>query len=215
MHSKVCQFPAIKFGIMIAGKGQGATMSETGISNEDSRPGLKLADSTSLAIQKRVAALYEANRDAVYRFLLIRGLESATAQELTQDTFVQFFIALSNGTMIEAERAWVYSVAAKSAVNHWRREGRFNHVALEASPELLGSLQSNQPTPEDVLIENQRIRRVDAQLARMSDMQKAAIHLRLQGLRYRAIAQVLQISPSTVSELLSGAITRLRSIANE
>ena len=100
-------------------------------------------------------------------------------------------------------------------MNHWRREGRYDYVALDASPELQGSLPSSEPTPEHVAIENQRNHRVGMLLAHMPENQRSVVHLRMQGLRYRAIAKVLEISPSTVSELLSGAIKRLRSIANE
>lgn len=52
-------------------------------------------------------------------------------------------------------------------------------------------------------------------LAHLPEAQRTAVHLRMQGLRYRAIAKVLDVSLSTVSELLAGAIERLRSAANE
>lgn len=174
-----------------------------------------MADAGILTAQDRVAALYEAHREAIYRFLLTRGLEPATAQELAQDAFVHLFVSLSNGAMIESERAWLYSVAAKRAVDHWRREGRRISAPLDDVPEIARSLKSNEPTPEAAVIEKQRTRRVAVALAHLPETQRAAVCLRMQGLRYRAIATALDVSLSTVSELLAGAIERLRSAANE
>src|ERR1022692_3420958 len=44
--------------------------------------------------QERVVALYEAHRDGIYRFLVGHGLNPATAQDVTQDVFVDLFVAL-------------------------------------------------------------------------------------------------------------------------
>lgn len=113
-------------------------MGEADTLHGNPRTGQRLADHGKFAAQERVAALYETHREAIYRFLLMRGLEPSTAQDVAQDTFIQLFLSLSNGTVIESERAWLFSVAARSAVNHWRREGRSSSVPLDAAPEIAG-----------------------------------------------------------------------------
>lgn len=165
--------------------------------------------------EERVARLYETHRDKIYRFLVGEGLGVAKAQELAQDVFVKLFVALTRGNKIESEQAWLYTVAAKSAVDYWRREGRPMWVELDSVPSMAENLQSKELTPEAAALRNQRSRRVAAMLARLPKEQRLGIHLRMQGLRYREIAKILGVSVPTVSGLLSTAVERLRGTANE
>jgi RNA polymerase sigma-70 factor (ECF subfamily) len=173
------------------------------------------AISASLTTEERVATLYESHREEIYRFLVGQGLASATAQELTQDVFVKLFVAVSKNAEIVSEQAWLYGVASKLAVDYWRREGRAMWVELDSSPELAETLRSKELTPEAAASRGQRLQRVAAVLARLPKEQRLGVHLRLQGLRYRAIAKILGVSVSTTANLLSTAVERLRSTANE
>lgn len=173
------------------------------------------AQLNSSAIKSRVAALYEEHRDEIYRFLVGQGLEPAKAQDLAQDVFVDLFVSLMKGSRITSERAWLFTVAARVAVDHWRREGRCIWIELDSSPAIADNLRSPEMNPEATLVRRQRLRRVALTLASLPRNQRMAIHLRLQGLRYRAIAAVLGVSVSTTSEMLSTAVERLRSTAHE
>jgi RNA polymerase sigma-70 factor, ECF subfamily len=163
----------------------------------------------------RVAVLYEAHREKIYRFLVGQGLDPAKAQELTQDVFVRLFVALKKGGEIESEQAWLYRVASKAAVDYWRREGRPMWVELDSIPALADTLSSGDLTPEAAALKRQKLKRVAAELARLPRDQRLGIHLRMQGLRYREIAKILGVSIPTVSVLLSTAVERLRGVANE
>jgi RNA polymerase sigma factor (sigma-70 family) len=173
------------------------------------------AMSASPSTEGRVTALYGTHREAIYRFLAGQGLEPAKAQELAQDVFVKLFVALTKGSEIESEQAWLYSVASKLAVDYWRREGRPMWVELDAIPAIADSLRAKELSPEAAAGRNQRLRRVADMLARLPKEQRLGIHLRMQGLRYRAIAKILGVSVSTTASLLSTAVERLRSTANE
>ena len=169
----------------------------------------------TLTTAQRVAALYEAHREEIYRFLVGQGLPPATAQELAQDVFVRLFIAMTKGSEIVSEQAWLYGVASKLAVDYWRREGRSMWVELDSVPAIADSLRSKELSPEAAALRNQRLQRVAATMARLPKEQRLGIHLRMQGLRYHAIAKVLGVSISTIAGLLSAAVERLRSAANE
>lgn len=164
---------------------------------------------------ERVAVLYETHREKIYFFLVGQGLGPAKAQELTQDVFVKLFAALKKGSEIELEQAWLYGVAAKLAVDYWRREGRSMWVELDSIPAMAENLHSKELTPEVAALRSQRSKRVASMLARLPKEQRLGIHLRMQGLRYREIAKILGVSVPTVSGLLSTAVERLRSVANE
>ncbi len=168
-----------------------------------------------LTAAERVAALYVAYREEIYRFLMGQGLESATAQELAQDVFVKLFVAVTKSAEIQSEVAWLYGVASKLAVDYWRREGRSMWVEFDSFPEMAGTLRSKDLTPEANAVRKQRLERVAATMARLPKEQRLGVHLRMQGMRYRAIAEILGVSVSTVAEWLSIAVERLRSAANE
>jgi RNA polymerase sigma factor (sigma-70 family) len=190
-------------------------MSDAHIFDAAAQADKELAVPANLTAAERVAALYEVHRDALYRFLAAQGIEPATAQELAQDVFVKLFAAITKNTEIESEQAWLFGVAAKLAVDYWRREGRSMWVALESFPDLVHTLQSNEPNPEASTVREQRLQRVARTLARLPKEQRLGVHLRMQGLRYRAIAKILGVSVSTAAELVSIAVERLRSTANE
>ena len=164
---------------------------------------------------ERVAFIYEAHRLKIYRFLMGQGLDAGTAQELSQEVFVKLFIAFTKGTKILSEQAWLYGVAAKLAVNYWRREGRAMWIELDSLPALVDNLGSADLTPEAAAIHQERLRRVARAMTHLPKEQRLGIHLRMQGLRYRAIAEALGVSVSTAAEWLSLAVERLRSAANE
>jgi RNA polymerase sigma-70 factor (ECF subfamily) len=173
------------------------------------------AMSAAPTTDERVAVLYGAHRERIYGFLVGQGLVPAKAQELVQDVFLKLFVALTNGSEIESEQGWLYNVASKLAVDHWRREGRPMWIELDAVPAMAENLRSKESNPEAAAVREQTLRRVASTLACLPKEQRLGVQLRMQGLRYREIAKILGVSVPTVSGLLSTAVERLRSTANE
>jgi RNA polymerase sigma-70 factor (ECF subfamily) len=162
------------------------------------------------SLNERVAALYEANRDGIYRFLVGQGLEPAVAQELTQDVFVDLFVALQRGADLKSEQGWLYAVAARSAVDYWRRHKRPIWVELDLHSTAADLFPSQLPSPEYQTAQNERLHLIANGLRRLSKEHRLCIHLRMQGLRYREIAKILGVSTSTAAEWISTALDRLR-----
>lgn len=190
-------------------------MSDADIFDARDQANRESAMRADLTAEQRIAALYEAHRDELFRFLVGQGIEPSVAQELAQDVFVKLFVAIQKDTEIESEQAWLFGVAAKLAVDHWRREGRPMWVELESFPELAHTLKSGELSPEAYAIREQRLQRVAKMLARLPKEQRLGINLRMKGLRYHAIAKILGVSKSTAADLVSIAVERLRSTANE
>jgi RNA polymerase sigma-70 factor (ECF subfamily) len=160
-------------------------------------------------LNHRVTALYEAHRDGIYRFLLAQGMPPAVAQEVTQDVFVKLFVALKQGVEILSEQGWLYGVAAKSAVSHWRRERTQVWVEIEATS-VRENLPSQDPNPETLAARTEGLRRIAEALTRLPKEQRMCIQLRSEGLRYREIARILDVAVSTASAWLTTAVDRLR-----
>jgi RNA polymerase sigma-70 factor, ECF subfamily len=166
-------------------------------------------------LQQRAADIYEEHRLNIYRFLVAQGLPRATAQEVTQDVFVRFFMALRNGVEITSERGWIYTVAARSAADYWRQEHDHVWVGLETADQTSDRLRSQDPDPEVLAVRTQRLRRVAQTLLKLPAEQRLCVQLRSQGLRYRDIAGILGVAVSTTAEWLAIAVERLRGAAHD
>jgi RNA polymerase sigma-70 factor (ECF subfamily) len=151
----------------------------------------------------------------MYRFLVAQGLPPASAQEVAQDVFVELFTVLRRGDRIVSDQAWLFSVAAKSAVDYWRREGKPIWVGLDSEHSVRESAKSQDPGPEAKAVRTQRLQRVADELLRLPKEQRLCIQLRFEGLRYREIARIMGVAISTASEWVATAVKRLRGAAHD
>jgi RNA polymerase sigma-70 factor (ECF subfamily) len=168
------------------------------------------SSSYAASVQERVVAIYETHRENIYRFLVGHGLEAAVAQEVTQDVFVDLFVALEKGANVSSEEGWLYTVAGRAAVDYWRRERRpvCMDLLLYANP--TADLPSAEPSPEAQAGYRERLHRLAEGIGKLPKGQRLCIQLRMQGLRYREIAKLLGVSTSTAAEWLVSAVDRLR-----
>jgi RNA polymerase sigma-70 factor, ECF subfamily len=165
-------------------------------------------------LKGRVSALYETHRGRICRFLVSKGLNLTIAQEVTQDVFVDLFLALEKGIRIESVQRWLYAVAGRALVDHWRRNRHEARVDLDSEPNAAANVPSDELTPEAQAEHRQRLVRVTAGLRNLPNELRLCLQLRAQGLRYREIANVLQVSTSTAAEWLTSAISSLREQAD-
>ena len=189
------------------------------MASDEHRSSIALAIRHSVAskaseCQARVSALYETHRDGIYRFLVGQGLNPTLAQEVAQDVFMDLFVALKKGTPIKSEQAWLYTVAGRVAVDHWRRERRHISLDIDSQSRAGTNVPSSEPSPEAQAEHKDRLARVAAGLRKLSNEHRLCIQLRMKGLRYREIGKILGVSTSTAAEWLIAAIDRLREQAN-
>ena len=106
-------------------------------------------------------------------------------------------------------RAWIYQVAHNLSSN--LRKSR--HRLVDTSPELWEQLSQSTvhsaPGPEEQLLQQERILRVHEGLAKLTQLQRDCLYLRVEGFRYREIGKMLNVGTSTVSSSLRNAINRL------
>lgn len=156
-------------------------------------------------LQLQVAQWFEESRDDVYRYLLTLGLAPPQAQEATQDVFLRLYVTLNKGEEIQNWRGWVFRVAHNHGLKVRAREsGQPFDPAFEAR------LQDPAASVEDNLIERERNVRLHQAIQGLSEQQRRCLFLRMEGLRYPEIADVLGITPSSVGEFLRRAMAKLR-----
>lgn len=155
--------------------------------------------------QQQVTRLFEKSRDEVYRYLITLGLPPSQAQESTQEAFLRLYLTLDRGETIQHLRAWVFRVAHNHALDVISRER-----TVPLNPELASMLPDTGRGAELDLIEREKMEQLGRAWATLSRQQRQCLHLRAEGLRYREIAETMQISISSVREFLVRAVTRLQ-----
>lgn len=147
----------------------------------------------------------------VYRYALSMGLGTATAQEITQESFLRLYVALDKGESIENQKAWLFRVAHNLALNLRAKENRFGPW----TPDLEERYVDRCANPEQALLDREKLRHLQRAVEGLSEQQRECLHLRAAGFRYREIAEIIGIKTSTVSEFLKRAIERLRKARHE
>jgi RNA polymerase sigma-70 factor, ECF subfamily len=160
--------------------------------------------------EEQVARAFEESREDVYRYLVTLGLPPAQAQEVTQEAFMRLHMALTRGEDIRNLRAWVFKVARNHALDE-RSKDRLRPL----EPELEAVLRDERRSVDMDLIERERMMHLGKVWSGLSSQQRQCLHLRAEGLRYREIAETMQISISSVREFLSRAIARLQKAVYE
>jgi len=173
----------------------------------DQDPSLSLSGSRSKeSPEEEVAQLFLEVREDVYRYLVTLGLTTEQAQESTQEAFLRLFAARINSEGIENPRGWVFRVAHNIAVRLRTRERIYQPLATDMERTMLDP----QTNPELSAIEREQTIRFQDAVRNLSPQQQQCLYLRAEGFRYREIADIMEISDSSVGEFLRRAITRLK-----
>jgi RNA polymerase sigma-70 factor (ECF subfamily) len=150
----------------------------------------------------------------LHRFLQRLVLNTAVAEELTQDTFLRVFLARERYQATANFSTWIYRIATNLALN-WLRDSR--HSRQSASLEgltLFGTrlqIASTEWTAEQHLVHTAERDRVRAAIAALPERQRAAVVLhKYEGLDYEAIAKTLGCSVPALKSLLCRAYSVLR-----
>jgi RNA polymerase sigma-70 factor (ECF subfamily) len=133
-------------------------------------------------------------------------MDADTAEEATQEAFLRLYTALLDGEEIRQPKNWVYTVARNIALNAMNRSS--GHSAFsEALEATIASAESN---AEAQLMEKEWLEGFRVAASRLSERQRLCLELRAQGLRYRDIAEILEVRISTVSVFVRRGIEELR-----
>jgi RNA polymerase sigma-70 factor (ECF subfamily) len=158
-----------------------------------------------------VCQAYAEDRPVIFAYLRSLGAGPADAQELTQEVFLSYYVALRRGSQIAVRRAWLFTVASRLFLNLRRQQGAALVPFDDAREESL-TISDRRQTPEDDVIKNERLQTLAEAIGTLSPQQQICLHLRAEGLRYHEIAEVLGVKVPTVSEFIRRALARLRRI---
>jgi RNA polymerase sigma-70 factor, ECF subfamily len=164
-----------------------------------------------VSLHEQVEQLFREARNDLYYYILSFGLAAHEAQEIVQDAFLRFYVALKRGDTVENPRAWLFRVAHNMALNAVKRRATRRWFA-SAWGRSGGQHAEN---PEEGLIRKQAESKMRRAFAGLSPQQRLCLQLRAEGLRYAEIAKALGVGSSTIGEYVSRAIRNLRKAVHE
>jgi RNA polymerase sigma-70 factor (ECF subfamily) len=126
--------------------------------------------------------------------------------DLVQETFMKYHIELSKDVVIENTRAWLYKVLLNQLIT------RNNSKSLHESKIKHYRKQNGDNNPIESIEKKERDALVFQVLDRLPDKEKNLLLLYHHGLKYREIAEVLDMNPNSVGKLLVRSIARLKQL---
>jgi RNA polymerase sigma-70 factor (ECF subfamily) len=160
--------------------------------------------SASLAfatLEAEVVALFDRLRSPLLRYLLGIGLRVQDAEEVAQEVFLALFQHLKSGKSRASLNAWVFRVGHNLALKRLASAKRQTEAETDAVDQA--------PSPEDRAVSGQQQRRLLAVVTALPEIDRRCLYLRSEGLRYREIAEVLDISLGAVSNSLTRSLERI------
>jgi len=146
--------------------------------------------------------------------------DSNLADDVFQNTFLQVYIKCDQFEEGRPVRPWLYTIATNQAIDAMRRVGRQQMASLDQSVghdgdgevrSLLDLIESRSSGPLELAEDEERRQQVRACVDRLPDFLKQVVILAYyQGLKYREIADILEIPVGTVKSRLHTALLKLQ-----
>ncbi len=161
--------------------------------------------STRSESESVVIRLFDQLQARVLHYVVTCGLPVADAEDVVQETFLSLFRHLELGRPRLNLDGWLFRVAHNLALK--RRSGQVRRSGLE-SEDALAKEPAMGLNPEAEFAFSERHKQLRAVFQALPKQEQLCLQLRAEGLKYRQIADVLGVSPGTVSTLLSRALAR-------
>jgi RNA polymerase sigma-70 factor (ECF subfamily) len=160
----------------------------------------------------------------LYGYLRRYTGDSNLAEDVFQNTFLQLVVKIGQYEPGRPVRPWLYTIATNQAIDALRRSGRHQALSLDQYREessngeahsLMDTLESRLPDPVAVTEGQERKERIRASVDQLPDFLRQVLLLAYyQGLKYREIADILEIPVGTVKSRLHTALVKLQEMWN-
>ena len=169
--------------------------------------------------QRAYAELMERYRDAIYFMLLKMVNNSADAEDLTIEAFGKAFKNIRQYTANFAFSTWLFKIASNNAIDFMRKK-KVNNVSIDETlrdtDAIPVNIRSEQPTPEESLISEQKIVMLRSIVAKLKPRYRKLVELRyFYEYSYEEISEEMGLPIGTVKAQLFRARELLQNILKE
>jgi RNA polymerase sigma-70 factor, ECF subfamily len=139
--------------------------------------------------------LFAENRDSLVRYLRHQLGDYAVAEDIAQESFIRFFQARSQGEDVLQPRAWLFRVAHNLLIDYGRKK---KPELLDADGWLrVGSMEA-------------RAEVLALPWHKLTNLEFQCLQLRSEGLKFREVGEVLDLTISTVASYVARALKKLQ-----
>jgi RNA polymerase sigma-70 factor (ECF subfamily) len=158
------------------------------------------------------ALLLQRHRNPIIHFLFRMVQNQALAEELAQEVFLRVYKARASYEPTAKFTTWLFRIATHLALNSLRdRRNERLIESLNGGAENGRELPDEQPSVEQMLLKEARVREIRSAIQKLPAKQRAAVLMhKYEEMDYAQIARVLECSESAVKSLLFRAYETLR-----
>jgi RNA polymerase sigma-70 factor (ECF subfamily) len=157
-------------------------------------------------LEQELAGLYAEHAVRLLRYAETITRNQDAGRDAVQEVFLRYFAERRYGNQVENPRAWLYRVLHNHLLDRLDRAAMKYEVSAEGADEVL----DGRVDAETRLEQTQTAREI---ASRLTPRELDCLRLRVEGLSYQEIAQVLGIRPGTVGALLPRVYAKLRDMA--
>jgi RNA polymerase sigma-70 factor (ECF subfamily) len=158
-------------------------------------------------LESVVVGLFDQFQERVVHYVVTHGLPRPDAEDVVQETFLSLFRHLELGRSRSNLIGWIFRVAHNLALK--RRKSSLLSGVDRDQHHVLAQQAALDSNPEAHFAFNQMHQRLRAVFEALPEQEQRCLYLRAEGLKYRDIARVLDISLGAVSTSLSRALARM------
>lgn len=160
------------------------------------------------AADSPLVALFDQLRFPLMRYLCHFPLSISDAEDVLQEAFLSLHQQLRRGRSIEEVRGWLFRAAHSLALKNRMRSRRDqeNHGSGDGAERVAVDPAMN---PEEQCLALQTEQRIQSVVGALPEHDRWCLYLRAEGLRYRQIAETLNMSLGSVSNSLQRSLARI------
>lgn len=158
--------------------------------------------------KKHIEALYNAHADAIFKYVFFKTSDREKSLDITHDTFVKTWEAVSAGTEIQNHKAYLYRTAEHLIIDWYRKK---KSISLDKFIDEGIDFPLEADTTQD-LINKLDSEQVGEIIKNLEPEYKAVISMRyLEEMSVKEIASILDEKENTISVRIYRALEKLRS----
>lgn len=147
---------------------------------------------------------YDSNQPALFSFLLSKGLDRTTAEDLIQQAFLIIWEKRGDIDPSRSLRSYLFTSAYNRMLNHFRDK-------KNTEPDFAYKLESGGKNPEENAIQSEAIRQMHTILSVMPERRRSVFEFcYLQGFSHKETADAMGVSVKTIENHMALALKELR-----
>lgn len=158
--------------------------------------------------ERELTELFDELRVPLLRYLSGFPLAPHDSEDVIQEAFLSLFQHLRRGSSLHSPRGWLFRVVHNLAL---KKRLRSRKDLESAAPLIIAEnlVADSALNPEDEFVLNRTRERMDAVARALPEQHRWCLYLRAEGLRYREIGEILNMSLGAVCGCLQRSLALL------